>query len=156
MAAKRGLGFTISEKGAAKAAHDLELLGRRAQDVRPVSYKVRTVFRKAEQSRFVYQGPGWERLAEGTQLRKSREGLDPRILRAKNVLYRSLTSPSAAFQVDRRDAHEFEFGSDVPYAHFHQEGRGVPERILIDLTPAERRQMTKAMQAYIASGNTKP
>ncbi len=151
----RGLGFSITEKGADEAGSALEQLGRRAQDARPASYKVRTVFRKAERRRFDYSGPGWAPLEATTRERKSREQLDPRILRAKGALYRSLTSPTAAFQIDRRDRTEFEFGTDVPYARFHEQGRGVPQRKLIDLTPAEHRDLTSTIESYIAQGDTR-
>src|SRR5215467_9736184 len=117
--AGRGLGFQVEVQGEDKAAADLEALGHRAADIRPLSYKVRTVFRKAEEERFDYSGPGWPPLAESTRDRKARQRLDPRMLRAKEALFRSLTSPRAAMQVDRRDRSEFEFGTTVPYAHFH-------------------------------------
>jgi phage gpG-like protein len=148
--AGKGLGLDIEVKGEEKAAADLAALGVRAGDIRPLSYKVRTIFRKAEQERFDYSGPGWPPLADSTRERKARQGLDPRAMRAKETLYRSLTSPRASFQVDRRDRTEFEFGTTVPYAHFHETGRGVPARPLIDLTPRQQHDINDAIAAFIA------
>jgi|tagenome__1003787_1003787.scaffolds.fasta_scaffold20364586_1 hypothetical protein len=146
------LGFVAEVLGAEAAAHDLEMVGVRARDVRGISYKVRTVFRKAEEARFDRQGPGWPDLAEATKQRKARQGLSPRTMRAKNVLYRSLTSPRAADQVDRREQTEMEFGTSVPYAHWHEQGKGVPQRKLIDLSQRERNAIDEAIGEFIASG----
>jgi len=148
------LGMAVQEKGSLRAAFDLEELGRRASDIRPLSYKVRTAFRQAEEARFDRQGPGWPPLADSTKERKARQGLDPRVMRAKQVLYRSLTSPRAALQVDRREQHEMEFGTQVPYAHFHQTGTGVPRRPLVELTVAQHQALTEAMAEYVSKGQT--
>jgi len=129
-------------------------MGRRASDIRPLSFKVRTVFRQAEETRFDRMGPGWPPLAESTRERKARDGLDPRVMRAKGVLYRSLTSPRAALQVDRRDQHEMEFGTQVPYAKYHQTGTGVPRRPVVELSMAQHQALTEAMAEYVSKGQT--
>jgi phage gpG-like protein len=145
--------MSVTQQGAGKAAVDLHKLGDRASDVRRVSEKVRSVYRKSNERRFQRDGDGdWPRLADTTEERKAREGLDPRPLRATDRLYRSLTSTRATGQVDVRDPTEFRFGTEIPYARFHDTGRGVPTRKLIEFTPAERKQITELISGYVAKG----
>jgi phage gpG-like protein len=142
----------IEQRGAGVAAVHLARMGKRARDVRDASYKVRTVFRKAEESRFRSNGAGtWQGLADSTRQRKAAMGQDPRILRATGALYKSLTAPRASNQVDERKPDALRFGTSVPYAAFHDTGRGVPRRQLIDLTGAERRAIEDEIAKYVAS-----
>lgn len=150
-----GLGIDVQERGVDRAKRNLEEMGLRAKDVRGVSFKVRTVFRKAEERRFNSQGDGsWPPLAQATREAKARNGQDPRMLRATGALFRSLTSPRAAGQIDERRPDEFRFGTKLPYAQFHDTGRGVPKRKLIDLTVKERREIDDAISAFIARNET--
>jgi phage gpG-like protein len=147
------LGFDVDQRGAGKAAVDLHRMGERGSDVRRVSEKVRSVYRRSEERRFDTQGQGgWPPLAESTRARKQQQGLDPRILRATEMLYRSLTSVRARGQVDERAPSEFRFGTTLPYARFHETGKGVPQRKLIDLQPSERREIDELIEDYIAKG----
>jgi phage gpG-like protein len=145
--------IAVEVRGAGKAAVNLHRLGERGADVRPVSEKVRSVYRKSTERRFRTRGEGaWPPLAGSTMERKQRQGLDPRPLRATEKLYRALTSPRAAGQVDVRDRSEFRFGTTLPYARFHDTGSGgVPRRELIELTPAERREVTKLISGHVAN-----
>jgi phage gpG-like protein len=148
-------GPIIEQHGAGKAALDLEQLGRRARTAtRDTASTVGAIFRQSEQRRFDAGGPGWPPLAEATREKKQQQGLDPRILRATEVLFRSLTEPQAAMQIDEHAPDQMRFGTTVPYARFHDTGQGVPERTLIELRPSERRQITEALETYIARGET--
>jgi phage gpG-like protein len=148
-------GPIIEQHGAGKAALDLEQLGRRAHTAtRDTSSTVGGIFRQSEQRRFDAGGPGWPPLADSTREKKERLGQDPRVLRATEVLYRSLTEPQAAMQIDEHSPDEIRFGTTVPYARFHDTGHGVPQRTLIELRPGERRQITEALETYIARGET--
>lgn len=145
----------LDTKGVPEATKAIADLGKRARNAtRDTSYRVRTIYRRAEQRRFDEQGPGWTSLAESTRERKSREGLDPRALRASGKLYRSLTSVAADGQLDERTEDEMRFGTTVWYARFHDKGEGVPERKLIELTISERAEINRAVQSYIARGRT--
>ena len=145
----------ITAEGVAKAAYDLEALGLRAQrTTRDASYKVQTIFRKGEQRRFSSDGPGWPQLEQSTRERKQRENVDRGILRATEALFRSLTSTQAASQVDERTSDEMAFGTALPYARFHQHGKGVPQRVLIDLSPSDREQIDQAVCDFISKGST--
>jgi len=151
----KDVGVDVEVRGEKKAAADLAAIGERADDIRDASYKVRTVYRKAEGRLFDVYGPGWPPLAESTRERKARAGVDSRLMRATGALFRAMTSPRASGQIDVRKPHELRFGTDLPYAIFHHVGKGVPKRLLIDLTPAERRQMTDELGDYIRKAETR-
>jgi phage gpG-like protein len=145
----------IDAKGVQRTAKHMDDVARRAGNVKDASYKVRTVYRKAEERRFQSRGAGsWPALKESTREWKARTNSDPRMMRATNALYKALTSPRAGGQVDERKPDEFRFGTDLPYATFHDRGKGVPLRKLIDLTPAERQEIDDALGDYIARGDT--
>ena len=145
----------IEDRGLKRSQKSLTDMGARAQDVRRAAYAVRTVFRKAEEHRFDSKGAGsWPALAASTLERDVRGNRDPRILRATGALYRSLTATRASGQVDRREPHELAFGTSLFYAHFHEQGAGVPQRVLIDLTDRERREINDKLAAYIARNET--
>jgi phage gpG-like protein len=146
----RGPMVQVEQRGAGKAALDLKALGVRARDVRRVRREVRDVFEASEQRRFA-GGAGWPPLADSTRERKAAQGLDPRILRATNALYRSLTS-SAAGSLDEAERDAFQFGSTLYYAGFHDTGKGVPKRDLIELRPSERNEVTRILGDYIIKG----
>ena len=151
----KGLQPTIETRGAGKAAYDLKQLGVRGSDIRRVADKVRRIYLRSNQRRFQTSGSGqWPALKPSTVERKARQGLDPRPLRATGDLYRSLTSTRAAEQEDVREPTELRFGTRVPYAGFHDQGKGRMHRELIELTASEREQVSKALGGYIARDET--
>jgi hypothetical protein len=79
----------------------------------------------------------WPMLSEAT-MRKKRDQAE--LLVERGTLQKSLTSPHAPHQIARMvDKTTFEFGTDLPYAPFHQLGtRDMPQRQIIpDNWPAE-------------------
>lgn len=142
----------VDVEGADAAAYNLERIAARARDVRGVKSKVRSLYERSEQRRFDHDGYGWPPLAASTVARKRQAGLDPRTLRARNVLYRSLTEPNAAMRIDDSRPDEFRFGTEVPYARFHEHGRGVPRRKLIELRRSDRKAISEAISAFVAKG----
>lgn len=137
---------TIEVRGATAAAVDLKRLGDRGSDIRRVSEKVRAVYRRSNEQRFGSGGAGsWPPLAPATKEKKAREGLDPRPLRETGALYRSLTSPRVAGQIDERDPTEFRFGTTLPYAYVQTKTRD-----LIELTASDRKQVTDLISGYIS------
>jgi hypothetical protein len=143
---------SIEQHGAAQAAVDLRELGDRGSDIRRVSEKVRRVYRDSNERRFATQGLGsWPSLADSTDDRKAREGADVRPMRRSGALYRALTSARANDQIDVRERTEFRFGTTLPYAGYHDSGTGGEKRReLVELTPAERRQVDELIEAWIA------
>lgn len=59
------------------------------------------------------------------------------LMRRTQRLFRSLTVAGHSEQVFEVSAKTIEFGTIVPYAQYHQDGRGVPMRKVVDLTPAQ-------------------
>lgn len=143
---------TIEVRGARKAAVDLTELGERGSDIRRVSEKVRAVYRKSNERRFASMGLGsWPGLADSTIERKRRGGYDPRAMRRTGALERSLVSPRAADQIDRRDKTEFRFGTTLSYAGYHDTGTGgEKKRELVELTSSERLEVSTLIREYIA------
>jgi phage gpG-like protein len=79
-------------------------------------------------------GTPWSPLATST-LRKSR-GLRSGILDLTGALKGSLTDPGAPGHVETTDGQQLLFGSELPYANFHQVGtRRMTARPIIVLTP---------------------
>jgi phage gpG-like protein len=143
----------IEATGDRLAAERLLQVGERAADVRPVRPLLDPIFRRDEEARFAVDGPGWPPLKAATVALKQAQGWDARILRRTGELEKALTSPGAGVEVgmtSRRD--ELVFGTDVPYARFHQYGQGVPRRPVIDLRPATVEEMSEVVQGYVVEG----
>jgi hypothetical protein len=142
----------LEVRGARKAAVDLAELGERGSDIRRVSEKVRSIYRRSNERRFASNGLGsWPPLADSTVERKLRGGYDPRPMRRTGDLERALTAPRASDQIDRRDRTEFRFGTTLPYAGYHDSGTGgEKKRELVELTASERNQISDLISAYVA------
>ena len=146
----------IEIRGARKAAVDLSELGERGSDIRRVSEKVRSIYRKSNERRFASNGMGsWPALAPATVERKARAGaIAPPMVRTGD-LERSLTSARASDQIDRRDKTEFRFGTTLSYAGYHDSGSGgMKRRELVELTASERNQVSKLISAYVSRAET--
>lgn len=138
--------FTIEERGSTRAAAMLHGLALRGGDVRPAAPLFAPVFHADEQRRFALDGPGWKPLRESTLVRKQQQGHGSRTLRASGRLYSALTSAS----VDARGRDELAFGTDVPYARYHQHGtRHMPARPVIDFSPAARKALVAVLARYV-------
>lgn len=86
------------------------------------------------QRRFESAGPGWPPLAESTEASKARRGGGPsRILVDTGTLMGSFEKGGTG-NITKISPREAEFGSNVFYGVFHQEGRGVPKRTIIEIT----------------------
>lgn len=148
--------FSIHTVGADKAAKTINDTGKRANDARPAASKVRTAYREVELNIFAHNGgaQAWEKLKDSTRENKRRRNQDHGVLRASGALYKALTAPRAKYQVDDRAAHEFRFGTTLPYAVFHEEGKGQAKRPTQAFTQAQQRHINKAIEDYIATGHT--
>jgi phage gpG-like protein len=125
----------------------------RASDLYPV-YSALAEFLFAEESElFFTEGHGeWEPLADSTWIRKvTDKNADSRILHDTLRLHDSLTSPGGDNILEFEPV--FRFGTDVPYARFHQEGtKWMPRRKVIDLNEGDRRAIMRAVKRYITRG----
>lgn len=135
----------VEQHGATEAALNLAELGVRARDVRPVGRRVGKVVADSNERRF--QGAGrWKKLDADTAERKSREGLDPRILRSSGALHRQLTSTKPR----EESPDQLVYGTDLFYARFADKGtKNEPKRKLISLRAAERAEITDIIGRFV-------
>jgi len=141
----------IHEEGALKAAVDVAELAVRAEDTMPVWPELNGIFHADEERRFASSGPGWAQLAQGTLENKARLGQSSAILRATERLKRSLTT-AAGIEPSARPG-EIRFGTDVPYARFHQFGTvNMPRREVVGISPVAARAMVQVLSRWIAEG----
>lgn len=109
--------------------------------------------RKIEGKQFATQGKfasgGWTKLAPSTVAQKARRGLDPRILHATGRLSASLTGPGPG-HIEIVTPQSMIFGTEVPYARFHQSGtHRMPRRRPIELREQDRRGMVRTLQRHL-------
>lgn len=139
----------VSCTGAQETAAQLERVSDRGSDIGKAAAKVRTVYRKAQEEHFASANHGsWPALDKRTVEAKG----SARILRRTDALYKSLTAARASFQVDDRSHSVLTFGTSVPYAPFHDLGRGVPRRALMEFTAAEQKAMAEALGQFVTEG----
>lgn len=140
------------------AVNMLSEMGIRAKDVRKVSTRVRSIYRRAEKQRFDARGPGWASLAPATVARKARAHLDPRILRARHDLFNSLVKSRAANQVNVKRPDSFRFGTSVPYARYHEYAKPIgraqrmPLRELVGLSEHDLHDVAVVLSDFIVLG----
>lgn len=137
--------------GVAKVEHVLLGIRDRALNAAPVLAVILEDMRRLENELFETEGHGeWPALSQTTLEEKAREGYPPKILQATEALKDSLTGNlSAMGHVERITEEEVVFGTTIPYAKYHQEGRGVPQRAPVDLREENVRGWTKQIQQYI-------
>lgn len=115
-------------------------------DLSPVFEKLGEKFFPLVQKKFDEGGPGWPSLKKETEAKKAKALFGPsRILVATGMLYESFAM-GAPGSIERIKKTEAEFGSNIFYGIFHQEGKGVPERKIIDVTEAQEDQLLQAAQ----------
>lgn len=119
-------------------------------DLSPLWDMFSPIMAGVEQRQFDEAGGGsWEPLAESTVVEKQQGGwpLDPLV--RSGSLRDSLVNPGMA--EDRGPTH-YSWGTDVPYARYHQEGtRRMPQRQVIPdpIKVEDRRKFEGAMVTYV-------
>lgn len=103
------------------------------------------------QERFDTRGYGeWPALAASTLAQKAAHGfpLDP-LIRTR-TLEESLTNPALAAV---KGPQQFSWGTDVEYAHFHQDGGDTPgrppQRKVLDLRVEDRRRLEREQVSWL-------
>lgn len=98
----------------------------RLRDLTPLWRRFSRTMAAIERDRFASEGGGeWPPLAASTLLEKERLGFPAFPLIRTGELYQSLTDPSRAAAFS---AQEMTYGTDVPYARYHQDGGTVTRR----------------------------
>ncbi len=124
--------------------------GRQLRDLRPLWDRFEPIMSELERRQFDTQGEGaWPGLAESTLRQKAAHGYPPDPLVRTGALKDSLTDPGRAFT---RGAMSAEWGTNVPYAHYHQDGTTkMPQRQVIPdpIKADDRRKFEQAMVKWI-------
>jgi phage gpG-like protein len=144
--------LAIYTLGVEAVARDMLRFSGRARDLSPAMGEVLDLIRDSERRQFDSQGSygsgGWQPLAASTRKQKARLNLDSRILRATGEMFDDLTGDGAGqIAVARHDG--LDFGTTLPHAKFHQQGRGVPKRPVVQLPERDRRSAVKIVQRYL-------
>lgn len=112
-------------------------------------------FRGMEKRRFNAEGPGWQPLAATTVAQRERLGYGgPHpILRRTGLLSDSLTG-QADHSVVRATPTELFVGTDVPYAHWHQNGGTTdgrpPQRVIVHVDEADKARWMAILGRWVA------
>lgn len=138
---------------------DLLRFSANVTDFSPAMEAAGTILREATEAQFDTQGSyasgGWPELAAATLAYKARHGLDPRILRATENLFTSLTRKFDARHIEQVSATSLRFGTTLSYAVFHQSTRPrrkIPYRPPVALTEGDKRRIVNEIQRHAVSG----
>ena len=145
--------FAIDTLGVRQIDRELTSMSGRIDDMSVAMGDIFDYIRKVERKQFDSEGKygsdGWKQLAPSTIESKKAHNLDPRILRATGDLFEAMTRRGDGKQVAVAKRDGLVFGTTLPYAQFHQQGRGVPKRPVVELKEPDRREIIKIIQHYI-------
>lgn len=155
----------ISIAGDVQVSRKLLRFGDRAMDASPAFHSIADLLEGSERRQFAtggrYASAGWRALADSTKKAKARSS-DPtvranaeKILEATGALMESLTADVEGVEggaVRIVDPHQLIFGTQIDYAKYHQRGRGVPQRRVLEVRARDRREMVKRLQRWITTG----
>lgn len=150
--------FSITTRGADKAARALDAVGGRGADARPAWPFLMTMFRLDEERRWNTEGFGqWDELAPATIARKARKRQDTAVMRATGALERSLTVTRGRGAVRRGSKLQMRFGSSVFYGRFHQGGKGEPQgvkrRVILAVSDQLERAIVESLKLWVSQGD---
>lgn len=154
------IGLEVITTGVKGAVADLQAVGERFRDQRPVLARVQDKFLEIEERWFDTRGGGtWAPNKPSTIAHKRKHGLDLRVLHAKGSLKRSLTQKRSKFSVQRVRMDEFEFGSAAATAAMHDQGAAnrrqggpLPRRKILGITRGDIHAAQADMANYIVTG----
>jgi phage gpG-like protein len=150
--------LVIDSVGDEIVSRELLRLAGRVGNVEPAMESILRQIRAGEEQQFNSQGSygsgGWAPLAPSTLEAKARSGIDPRILHGiTGDLEASLTGAGGEnIAITRHDG--LDFGTTVPYARYHQDGRGVPMRKPAQFPDSARRHWIKTIQDHVLGTGT--
>lgn len=125
---------------------------RQLLDLDPLWDRFKTVMSDVEQERFDSEGHGdWPPLAAATLRDRARKGYGSGpILVRESELRDSLVDPARAAQTTRL---QMTWGTDVGYAHWHQDGGTIPgrppQRVILDIRTEDRRRLEMQMVDFV-------
>ena len=124
-----------------------------AQDFRVIAPALLVTIRQIVREQFAAQGRGvignWKKLSIDYAKAKEKKYPGKTILRASDKLFDSLISRTNYSIVSIRKS-ELIYGTNVPYAAFHEDGtRKMTRRPIFDLRETDRERLIKAAQARL-------
>lgn len=151
--------------GDKQVSRELLRFSDRAHDAEPAFQSIADLLEHSEEKQFRTGGrhasAGWDKLKAATVKAKRRSD-DPvvrrnadKILVATGALMESLTADVQGVEggaVRIVEPHQLIFGTQLPYARFHQLGKGVPRRRVLELRARDRTEMVKRIQRYLMTG----
>jgi phage gpG-like protein len=155
------LRFTIEVLGETQIDRTFLRLSENASNLQPLFEKLVKELQDVEKLQFESEGAygsgGWTPLAISTIESKQRREVDNGVLRATDLLYNSLTGGGAGSVADVSSDY-LRYGTTVYYAGIHQAGSPsthLPQRRVVQLPEGERRNIARAVQEYIVTGEFK-
>lgn len=150
------ISFSLEDSGMEEARERVAGIKERLEDLRPAFQAIHHLFLIRRHLDFRTQGGttkhgAWQALSPATVRRKGHG----RILWRSQRLQRSLARhghPDHVFRADRKTIHAM--GTRVPYARFHQEGRGVSVRRPVDPKDEEIQRYGQILLQYVTTGET--
>lgn len=145
------LTLKVTVNGAEKVIAGLEKIQGKAKDLRPAFKAARLLIMESTQRTFMAGGrpERWEPLSEMTLKRR---GENAQALRDKGILMGSIGIPGAG-GISVLKPLELRVGTNVPYARYHQDGIGVPQREFMLLLPEDEEKIMKLLLDHIAGGD---
>lgn len=151
-----GVQVTFEMFGEKQFEREILRVGERADDARPLFMKLADDWVRWNDIQFNSEGArasgGWEPIKPATLIAKLRKGLDPRILHATGALRDALTDKG---NIDITDSWmHLKIPDEVEeYGRYHQAGTSnMPRRRPLEFTEADRRVMTRRIQAWLING----
>lgn len=140
----------------AGAVDALDAKRKRLDDLRPIWRALLPYMRRATERTFATRGgrigERWAPLSRPYAARKARVFPGQPILRATDAMFRSFTVAGAENAVEEIDAQSLTYGSRDPKARYHQDGTPrMPQRKILDVTPADRREIKRLARAYMTN-----
>lgn len=146
--------------GDKQVKRDILRIGARAGNLKPLFFVMAKYFYAIERKQFDSQGGfasgGWDALKDATIRRKAKKNQSTEILRADDVLMKSLTRPNARFSKRTIREGEMFLGTTDPVAVHHQHGApnaNVPQRRPVEFRKQDRVAWVKMLQQYIITRN---
>lgn len=147
--------FDIDIRGDEDLREELDDLGDKSKNLKPALNRVMRIIVARYRRRFSGGGQ-WQPLSTATVERKSRQGLDPRIMRASGALERALTSPgrtAGRTQSVGKSSVRVGVGKKLFYARFQHFGTDhIPARPLFGWEFEDRKAAINVLDRYLFGG----
>lgn len=137
--------------GGEKVIRRLQHLGEKLADFRPLAAMIDPIFYGWMGERMDSEGRGsWEPLSPSYAAAKAARYPGKPILQASGAMYDGLTADRSKYSVHRITVDSGEWGTDAPYARYHQDGTGrMPQREIILVDTDLRVGILEAMRVHM-------